>query len=286
MVATTSANTLYNFVELDITELGRYPDGIKDICERKIDGLIINNFFTQKEVSSVVDKLTRKGAFPDSPFGEILIYGPALYVSDKDIAEYCEQAAQFRDFCRKLFSEGREFETNLQETLRVISGGRPVEVPHAPNGLPYTATTIRVLEEEQFMGWHFENQFLHCTPGYQHLLAQIEHEDHLSYFAMLNASEVGGDLILYDIEWSDTEWPDTGNSGRERTGTIGGKPIPSVMEDYDKMYLHPSPGDLVIFDGARILHRVSAVEKGSQRRISIGGFLAFSNNREKLYYWS
>jgi hypothetical protein len=285
MVASFTENSLYNFVELDIAELSRYPEGIKDICERKIDGLIVHNFFSQEEVSKVVNQLTRREAFPDAPFGDVLIYGPALYVSDLDIHKYCDEAVQFRSHCRQLFSGGRDFESQMREVLGSMSGGRSVELPTAPDGASYTPATIRVLEEGQFMGWHFENQFLHCTSGYRHLSNLVEPKDHLSYFVMLDASDVGGELILYDLEWSETEWPDRDKSGRERTGTVGGKPIASVMENYEQMSLKPSPGDLVLFDGGRILHRVSTVES-SRRRITIGGFVAFSNHREKVYYWS
>ena len=173
----------------------------------------------------------------------------------------------------------------MTEILGSISGGRPVELPLAPDGAYYTPTTIRVLNEGQFMGWHFENQFLHCTTGYRHLAPLVDPETHLSYFVTLSAADAGGELILYDLQWSETQWPDTDKSGRDRTGTVGDKPIASVMEDYDQMSLNPGPGDLVLFDGGRILHRVSTV-KGNRRRITIGGFVACSCDLKKVYYWS
>lgn len=285
MVATSVQKSLYNFVELDVTELGQYREGIREICDRKIDGLIVHNFFSQEEISKVVSQLTRRGPFPGSPFGDVLIYGPALYVSNMDIRQYCDEAVEFRQFCCKLFSGGRDFESRMTEVLGAMSGGRPVEIPTAPDGSPYTPTTIRVLEVGQWMGWHFGNQFVHRTDGYRHLSTLMDLETHLGYFAVLSAAESGGELILYDLPWSDTEWPDTDNSGRYHTGTVGGKPISEVMEDYDKMSFRPGPGDLVLFDDGRILHRVSTVE-GSRRRITIGGFAALSKDRQKVYYWS
>jgi hypothetical protein len=285
MVAASVGKSLYHFAELDVTELTHYPEGIRDICERRIDGLIVENFLSQEDVSKVVSQLTRKGPFPGSPFGDVLIYGPALYVSNSDIHQYCEEAVHFRTYCRQLFSGGADFETRLTEVLGAMSGGRPVELPTTPEGSPYTPSTIRVLEEGQFMGWHFENQFLHCTPGYRHLSTLVGPEDHLSYFVVLSASEAGGELILYDLEWSETDWPDKEHGGTKKNGLVGGKLIAEVMEDYDKMSISPRAGSLVVFDGGRILHRVSAVE-GSRRRITVGGFVAFSRHREKVYYWS
>lgn len=285
MIQSPVSKSLYNFVELDVSEIGKYPEGIRDICDRRIHGLIVKKFFSQEDISRVLSRLTRKGPFPGSPFGDVLIYGPALYVCDADITQYCEEAVKFRKDCRQIFSGGADFETRLTEVLGAMSGGSPVELPVTPDGYTYTPTTIRVLETDQHMGWHFENQFLHCTPGYRHLETIVEPDDHLSYFAVLSAADAGGELVLYDLEWSETEWPDKEHGGTRKNGLVNGKLISSVMEDYDKMYLSPEAGSLVVFDAGRILHRVSAVE-GSRRRITVGGFLAFSKNREKLFYWS
>lgn len=209
MIKSPVAKSLYNFVELDASEIGKYPEGIKNICDRQIHGLIVKNFFSQEDISRVLSRLTRKGPFPGSPFGDILIYGPALYICDADITQYCEEAVDFRKYCRQIFSGGADFETRLTEVLGAMSGGSPVELPVTPDGYSYTPTTIRVLETGQHMGWHFENQFLHCTPGYRHLSTIVEPEDHLSYFVVLSAADAGGELVLYDLEWSETEWPST-----------------------------------------------------------------------------
>ncbi|WP_414517097.1 hypothetical protein [Nostoc sp. PCC 9305] len=285
MIKSPVAKSLYNFVELDVSEIGNYPEGIIDICDRQIHGLVVKNFISEEDISRVVSRLTRKGAFPGSSFGDVLIYGPALYVCDADITQYCEEAVDFRKYCRQLFSGGADFETRLTEVLGAMSGGRPVELPVTPDGYAYTPTTIRVLKTGQEMGWHFENQFLHCTPGYRHLETIVEPEDHLSYFVVLSAANAGGELVLYDLEWSETEWPDKEHGGTRKNGLVNGQLIASVMEDYDQMFLSPQAGSLVVFDAGRILHRVSAVE-GSRRRITVGGFLAFSKEREKLFYWS
>ncbi|MEA5622680.1 hypothetical protein [Nostoc sp. UHCC 0251] len=285
MIKSPVAKSLYNFVELDVSEIGNYPEGIIDICDRQVHGLIVKNFLSQEDISRVVSRLTRKGPFPGSDFGDVLIYGPALYVCDADITKYCEEAVDFRKYCRELFSGGADFETRLTEVLGAMSGGRPVQLPVTPDGYAYTPTTIRVLKTGQEMGWHFENQFLHCTPGYRHLETIVEPNDHLSYFVVLSAANAGGELILYDLEWSETEWPDKEHGGTRKNGLVNGQLIASVMEDYDQMFLSPEAGSLVVFDAGRILHRVSAVE-GSRRRITVGGFLAFSKEREKLFYWS
>jgi hypothetical protein len=239
--------SLYHFAELDVTELTHYPEGIRDICERKIDGLIVENFLSQEDVSKVVSQLTRKGPFPDSPFGDVLIYGPALYVSNSDIGQYSERLS-ISELLRQLFSGGADFETRLTEVLGAMSGGRPVELPTTPEGSPYTPSTIRVLEEGQFMAGTLKISFFTArrvsTPVNPSRTGRSS-----ELFVVLSASEAGGELILYDLEWSETDWPDKEHGGTKKNGLVGGKLIAEVMEDYDKMSISPRAGSLVVFDG-------------------------------------
>jgi hypothetical protein len=44
-------------------------------------------------------------------------------------------------------------------------------------------------------------------------------------------------------------------------------------------------GDLLVFAGGELWHRVSKVE-GSLTRYSLGGFMGFSHDGSRLYVWS
>ena len=48
---------------------------------------------------------------------------------------------------------------------------------------------------------------------------------------------------------------------------------------------NPEPGDLLIFYGGRIWHRVEPI-LGSKPRITLGGFINFSDDDKKCFYWS
>lgn len=282
MISLPVAKSLYNFTEIDITEIGDYPEGIKDICDRQIDGLIVENFLSQEDVSKVVSQLTPQEPSPDSPFGNVLVYGSPLCVAN-DLTKYSEKAVDFSQYCRQIFSGGVDFETRLVEVLGAMSGGRSVELPNTPDGSPYTPGTMRVLEPGQTIGWHFENMFFEAS-GYQDLSTIIEPEGHLAYILVLSAADAGGEIILYDVEWSETKWAEGKPGEMNRNALVEGKPITSVMKERDKMPISPKAGSLIVFDGGKILHSVSAVQ-GSRRRITLSGFLAFSHHREKVYYW-
>ncbi|PCH95437.1 MAG: hypothetical protein COB85_04585 [Bacteroidetes bacterium] len=109
----------------------------------------------------------------------------------------------------------------------------------------------------------------------------VKLEDQLSYFIVLQEPNSGGELVLYDLLYKDT--PDHliedsafFNIPDERD---------RALEAYDNMIIKPKAGDMIIFDGGRIWHKVSEIE-GALDRITIGGFMAFSNNDKSIYYWS
>ncbi|WDD92629.1 2OG-Fe(II) oxygenase [Burkholderia sp. FERM BP-3421] len=276
----------YRFEELDAADLaGTRPNGLADISEGRVDGLIIHNAFSREEIERVSSRLTRREPLPDSPFGKVLIYGPALYIAESDLERYRREAAEFRVFCAQLFEGGRDFSSRIAELLGAMTGGRGLRVPNAPDGEPYTHATVRVLEVGQGIGWHFENQFLHATRGYRHLSTLVSHTDHLGFFIVLEAPRAGGELMLYGMRWEETEWLDKERGGIAHTGTIRGRPITDVMENYPRMSVTPPPGSLLVFNGGTILHRVVPVAEGG-RRVTIGGFIAFSKGRQDVYYWS
>jgi len=58
-----------------------------------------------------------------------------------------------------------------------------------------------------------------------------------------------------------------------------------IIKDLINLKLRPQPGDLLMFYGGYIWHRVEDIE-GNTPRITLGGFLNFSKDDKELYYWS
>lgn len=277
MSATKSSTIrpLYDLVELDVTQLVNYPNMMQDIYDRKIYGIIVHNVFSPQEASTIVERLKLINlSLRWRKFFNASIYGQPLLVS-QDLNQYCEEAAQFMPEFRELFSGLMGYENRITKILSAISGGLSVEVPTAPNGEPYSPVSIRVLEKNQFIGAHFDNYFLHHLPAYQHLSKILELEDHFGCFTMLSVPDAGGEIILYDLDWSDTE------NGMMKDG----QPIESVIDKYDQMSIQLGVGDMIFHRGGRIYHRISPVE-GARERITIGSFVSFSSDRKKVYYWS
>lgn len=269
-------NRLFDFIEIDIDDVRRYPSIVQDIYARKINGAIIHHAFSDETVEAMLERLKRNDpplCQTTYPWGRV--YGRVLVSPNTDLSQYFEDAKKFRSSCKILFGEGQDFETRIEEILNRVAGGLSTAVPQYADHRTYAPATIRVLEPGQGLRLHCGNQFLHRLPKLQHLSTISDLKNQLSYFVMLNTAEAGGDLLVYDIEWAETQ-----------NGILdGGQSIDEVIDTYDSLPLNLNAGDLLLFDGGRIWHQVTPVI-GQQIRITIGGFISYSQDHRQIYYWS
>lgn len=269
-------NRLFNFIEIDISDLRRYPTIIQNIYARKINGAIIHHAFSVETVETMLERLPRI----DPPLCQTMypwgrVYGRVLVSPNTDLPQYFEDAQKFRSSCKILFGEGQDFETRIEEILNQVAGGLSAAIPEYADHCTYAPATIRVLEPGQGLRLHCGNQFLHRLPKLHHLSTISDLKNQLSYFVMLSTAEAGGKLLVYDIEWAET-----------LNGIVeGGQSIDEVIDTYDNLSLNLKAGDLLLFDGGRIWHQVTPVI-GQQNRITIGGFISYSQDHQQIYYWS
>jgi hypothetical protein len=57
------------------------------------------------------------------------------------------------------------------------------------------------------------------------------------------------------------------------------------LKDVEQFTVKPLAGDVLIFSGGPIWHRVEDI-KGDTSRITYGGFLNFSKDGKELFYWA
>ncbi|MEM7040036.1 MAG: 2OG-Fe(II) oxygenase, partial [Bacteroidota bacterium] len=99
--------------------------------------------------------------------------------------------------------------------------------------------------------------------------------DQLSYFFLVQQPDEGGELILYDAEWDET---------KEELA----KDYQTAVNHVESQHAHVidmRAGDLVVFAGGRVWHQVRDVS-GNTNRVTLGGFMAYSHEMDKLYHWS
>jgi len=284
---------LFDFLDLDVSEIHERPTAIAEIRAGTLHGSIIRNVYSPEEAAIIAARLERGDpGFSADPFRKSVhladpprIYGRTLNNCAPDLRQYCAEAADFRRRCRELFCGMQDFEERITEVFRALTGGLPVEVPVGPEpGQIYAPATIRLLPQGHGITPHADNS-LYDKPQAWHLSTLTE-PALLSFFLTLSLPQSGGELVVYALRWEDfrpgMEAANRLHVKHGETTLIGD--AASYVRTFASMSFKPGVGDLFIFNAGRYFHEVTPGTDGA--RCTIGGFIAPSRDHERLYYWS
>ncbi len=246
-----------------------YPDGINQIYQGKIDGMLIKQVFTQEEMVDAKYQLEKRKTIRNPvKYGET--FGTVLVEKVNNPDQYFQDVKVYRTELKRIFASG--YEARIEALLSKMSGERKVEIA-SENNQAYAPAQIRFMEPNKGgLIIHKGRQNLD-NPPFDYLREITRIYEHLSYFAVIDKPEEGGELIVYDLP------------SEEAMKDIDDLVNSSVFDQCERSYIIPDIGDLVLFHGGPIWHKVSDV-KGKRSRISIGGFVALSKDDQKFFYWS
>lgn len=288
----SSDEPLFQFLEIDASDVERHGSSIDDILGRRISGLIVHNAIpnnalqaAQKQLAEDAMQAARRpfNGFPDDRSSPFMI-GRVLVSADPDLVEYFDTAPQTRKHLRTLFAGTLDIDERVQHLLGALAAQRSVCVPTAPDGRVYASATVRSLPHGHGIGVHADNSSARVPQ--MHALASIARvNEQLSFFFVLTAPTAGGDLVVYGLEWGDvaSRFPDSFNANEilyDKTNSL----LP-LVELSGSTTIKAREGDLFIFDAGRYFHRVTPVV-GSRPRTTLGGFMALSHDERILHPWS
>lgn len=257
------------WLTVEAQSIDNYPDGVNQISKGEFDGMLIKQVFTPEEMLNAKHQLKNSKNFRNLvKYGET--FGTVLVEKVSNPVKYFQDVAVYRTELNKIFATG--YEARIETLLRKISGGRKVEIA-SENHQTYAPAQIRFMEPNKGgLIIHKGSQNLHHPP-FDYLREITRLYEHLSYFLIIDKPEEGGELIVYDLpaEAVKKDLDDLVNN--------------SAFEKCEKRYISPDIGDMVLFHGGPIWHKVADV-KGKNSRISIGGFVALSTDDQKIFYWS
>lgn len=267
------------FDTIDLADIERYPDALRDMYAGKLGGLVIRGVYSKEDMARITATLGKgevdypRTSFP--PRFNAHFYGRCLDGSDPQLGEYLTDAARFRAETLSVFQGTVPFEERMEQVFRALAGSRDVRVPRFGDGRAYTPATIRIILEGGQIGSHCGNE-ASTRPAYTHLNSLIDRGDQISYFLTLQEPVAGGELIVYSLKWSDID----------ASRIVGGRSqVDDLLREAEWMAVAPTAGDLLIFDGGRYFHRVDIV-KEPRVRWTIGGFMMFDTAGDTVYYWS
>ncbi len=288
----------YNFQTISIADLLEKKEAMWDLYTNKADGFLIKNFLSEAEVDVILSNLGK--ATSDNPANTSVGFTyPPIFAEFsnrmKDVETNKKQEAIKTYFEKtKLFNEsfatdfGIDVKNRIEDLYYKISGGRDIVVAEGSNQTGnYPFATFRYLVPDKgLMAVHCGNYFGKTFEEfYKDLTKKVAVENQMSYFIMLQEPEQGGELTLFNFRWKDGQTKVDNMEDNEIIQPDGSKMYveddPNIIKDKIK----PQKGDMILFQGGNIWHRVETV-RGNTPRITFGGFIGISIDKTKFYYWS
>lgn len=278
----------FDFKSIDAELIGNFPSAIEDIQNRLLDGIIIKNFLSQEEVSKVVQNVI---SLPQELRSEVrtgYTYPVAYFEADENSRSGACMDSQMKQWKkdRATFSNqlGIDLESRIKDTFETFGRGRKAEVVENPTGeKSFIPFTLRVFYPDKGgIPVHCGNMFEQMLPNlYENLHEEIVTKNQLSYFVTIQNPDSGGGLRIYDLEWE---------QGQEVISETEIKVDDKSSVSFDNgevrsFELPLEPGDLIVFAAGELWHRVDS-PIGTKNRITIGGFLGFTKDNEKIAFWS
>jgi hypothetical protein len=275
------------FKLVDAADMDAHPGLINDVLSGTVDGFVGRGLFTREEMAEVMESLAgiNDHDWMKTPFGKNFPL-PFAVINDKGAS--LEGYYQRLGLLHRLMSDDRGIGMifqRLEGFLNSVGARFNVSVPK--NDVKRSAVVPGTF---RFMMPNLGGLFIHCGNLFQRqseffysmLEGDVDMENQLSYFIVLQNPESGGELTLYDILWKDVQKKDHPENNEYVIGRDGER---IYVKDLCKAQVRPEVGDILIFHGGPIWHRVEDIV-GSGPRVTLGGFLNFSKDRKDLYYWS
>jgi hypothetical protein len=253
-------------------------EGLRRIRKGELQGLLLKSVVEPQQLEVGVAKLKSNQhtleKYRFAPGFPGWTYGLNLDLAAPDLDDYTAQVEPTLSGLRDLF--GWPLFEHILKKLEELAHPLPLKVPQSRQGTPYLPVTIRRLPEGGLLPPHVGNEQKSRAP-YADLNTKIGAESMMSYFLMLQTPESGGELRVHDIQDSELTPADFYRGRLQVDHKLeGGVQHHTVA---------PQAGDLLVFDGGRWVHEVLQV-KGPKTRWTLGGFLAFSEDVDRVWIWA
>ncbi|MFM1875334.1 MAG: hypothetical protein RL266_1071 [Bacteroidota bacterium] len=263
---------------------------MEDLLHERITGILIKDFLSQEEVVSVRNgfknipdemKTRVNDGFVSYPlsFAQFTQMKGAGIMSIEDYLSIADEV--LKDQQQRF---GLNFVDRLSRFLESSESFRKVEpIFNSAAGKPMVPFNFR----ELFPGngeliVHCENLFFEEFPDFFNWLKLMDIVDNkLSYFITLQEAEDGGELCCFDLNWNTVKH----RENPTHVVDVDHNEIDIDNRNVARQLIRPNEGDLLLFAGGNVWHRVEKV-RGSKSRITLGGFIAETTEPGKYYIWS
>jgi hypothetical protein len=277
----------FDFIEVPFSNIEQSGGLVSKIKNNEIAGFIMTEVFTSEQVEEIKISLQslNKDVFMPTPSGKVFPAPFAVITNAEERLEEYYNKLQAFDKYKNSVAVIKMFTERLDYFFKSVAVNYKVSVPvNRIKDREVALGTFRLFYPN--MGGlhvHCGNLFQAQSMFYYSLVKNdIDMNDQLSYFVVLQQSEKGGELTIYDMLWDNVKRKE---SPENNEYVIDDSNNSIYVKDLKSFAVKPKPGDILVFSGGPIWHRVEDI-KGISPRITFGGFLNFSKDDKELFYWS
>ncbi len=265
------AASFFRTLAVPASEVDRYPDAIRRMRRGEIEGILIRGVYTRDECALITQRLEAgdhgliRSGFPTRMRAFFL--GINLNLAP-DLDHYLRETAAFHAGLGRLFAGCTGLAARTGALMAALDGDRPYgPVP----GHMYT--TLRAHLPGGFIPPHFDNE-----QGFRasyRLVAPLIGADLYSFVLAFSTPRAGGTLEVFDLHHQ-------GRPFRMADGPDDAEAL--VLDGVDRVTFRLEPGEMILFNSGRYLHRVAPVQ-GDVIRWTACSFMAESRAGERAYCW-
>jgi hypothetical protein len=261
-------------------------DCLNALRKLELKYLLIQNFFSNDELNSIFRDLN---AIPSSLFTTPIpgyrifprvAFNPTNREENMDI--YFATSAEGTNNLKRFVSV--DVARRFNEVFNEVGNSPSVSVMVGPgNDTKFIPANFRFMTPETGAKGtshiHKDSNITihYLNSVYRHLKGLMDFDNQLSFFCLIQNCTEGGDLTIYDFK-HDQDPALTDNSYFNLPENKA-----EIETNRKKSVIRMNPGDLIIFNGGQLWHKVEVVKKGE--RITLGGFVASRYDDNIWHYW-
>ena len=251
------------FIEFEYNTIAQHSGLLSQLWNDQLDGIILREVISPSVISSFLSLLSK-------PITNFRVLASQL----DDLDKYYSDAADYNLNLPAIWGDDNKTWPQFFSDILQVLYGRAAYVPYFADDKCCASSTVRIISNGNELTTHCGNQFAYNSSKFEDLNAISLLDNQVSYFLLLQVPSEGGELTIFDAKWSN----------RFQYSNQNNDFIHSI-ESRDSIKLDLRAGDLLIFQGGQIYHRVERAQ-GAIPRITLGGFITPSLDKQKLYFWS
>ncbi len=188
-------------------------NAIEDIYNDKLDAIVLRQAFPAGACADALQRISNDTELPwlrpnrTGPSADIRVLGVAATASFETpggpaVDAYFDNVDRYERVTKDLFGTDFDLSRYLEQLLGRVGGTRPVERLINIDGRPFAACTLRSLPEGQCIILHNDHGHVDL-PMYADVVSDLDTGITLSFFAVLQAPESGGRLVIHGVTDTD-----------------------------------------------------------------------------------